>query len=229
MSTKLRAAVVAELVGTFALVFIGAGAVALGAGGLVGIAFAHGLVVAAFAYAFGHISGAHVNPAVTLGVWVARKIDGFQALAHVGSQLVGGILGALVLCWVLGGRESGLGLTALPGGGAEGEVAMRITPAVGVVVEAILTFFLVTVVLNTAVAGRGGDLAGLAIGLTLVFCILMGGPLTGASLNPARSIGPAVVAWNFTRLWVYIVGPCLGAWAAAGLYRGVLSSADATT
>jgi aquaporin Z len=214
MPTKLTSAIVAELVGTFALVFIGAGAVALGAGGLVGVALAHGLVLAAFAYAFGHISGTHINPAVTLGIWAAGKIDGRRALSHVVFQLVGGVLGALTLRWVLGGPQSGLGTTTL---------AATVSPAIGLVVEAILTFFLVTVVLNTAVAGRGGDLAGLAIGLTLAFCILMGGPLTGASLNPARTLGPAVATGNFADLWVYMVGPCLGGLGAAGLYRGVLS------
>ena len=99
---------------------------------------------------------------------------------------------------------------------------ISITPGMGLVIEAILTFFLANAVLNAAVSGKAGDLAGLAIGVTLVFAILMGGPLTGASLNPARSLGPAMATGNFTNLWVYFAGPFLGAAVAAVLYRAVL-------
>ncbi|HEX4952859.1 MAG TPA: aquaporin [Thermoanaerobaculia bacterium] len=206
----LSRALVAELIGTFALIFIGAGAGALGAGGLVGVAFAHGLVVLGFAYAYGHISGTHVNPAVTIGVLAAGKIEPSRALAYIAAQLVGGILGALALKAALAGTTQSLGATQL---------APTVSPVTGVLIEAILTFFLVNAVLNCAVSGKAGNLAGVAIGLTLAFCILMGGPLTGASLNPARTLGPAVVLGDFTNLWVYFAGPILGAVAAAGLYR----------
>ena len=213
MQTKLSAALAAEFVGTFALIFIGAGAGALGVGGLVGVAFAHGLVVLAFAYAFGHISGTHINPAVTIGLLVAKKVDATQAAGHIVAQLLGGIVGALVLRFVLGGADTGLGATVLADG---------VSPGQGLVLETILTFFLVNTVLNTAASGKGGDLAGVAIGLTLAFCILMGGPLTGASLNPARTLGPAVAAGNFADIWLYFVGPILGGVLAALLYKGVL-------
>jgi MIP family channel proteins len=204
---------VAELIGTFALIFIGAGAGALGTGGLVGVALAHGLVVLTFAYAYGHISGTHINPAVTIGLWAGKQIDAASAVAYIVVQLIGGTLGALVLRFVLGGTSSGLGATTL---------ATNVSPVQGFVVETILTFFLVNAIFNTAVSGKAGNAAPVAIGLTLAFCILMGGPLTGASLNPARTLGPAVATGNFANLWLYFVGPSLGGVVAALLYNGLL-------
>src|SRR5262245_11766890 len=204
---------IAELIGTFTLIFIGAGAGAIGAGGLVGVALAHGLVVLTFAYAYGHISGTHINPAVTVGLWVGKQIDAASAVAYIVVQLIGGTLGALVLRFVLGGTSTGLGATTL---------AANVSPVQGFVVEAILTFFLVNAIFNTAVSGKAGNAAPVAIGLTLVFCILMGGPLTGASLNPARTVGPAVASGNFGNLWLYFAGPILGAIVAALLYNGLL-------
>ena len=113
MYHKLSTSLLAEFIGTFALIFIGAGAGALGLGGLVGVAFAHGLVVLGFAYAYGHISGTHINPAVTLGVWAAGKIDAALAFSYIVFQIAGGILAAFVLAWVLGGTGTGLGATTL--------------------------------------------------------------------------------------------------------------------
>lgn len=223
MDQSLAKALTAELVGTFALIFVGAGTAAIGAGGLIGVALAHGMVVVGFAYAYGHLSGVHINPAVTLAVWIAGKIETDRAAAYVAVQLVGGILGGLALRWTLGGVETGLGVTTLARGLAIGTVSIDVSPASGCFIEAVLTFFLVNSVLNAAVSGKAGDLAGLAVGLTLVFCILLGAPLTGASLNPARTIGPAVVTGSFADLWVYLAGPVLGAGAAATLYRGVLA------
>lgn len=221
MYDRLSTSLVAELIGTFALIFIGAGAGALGIGGLVGVAFAHGLVIIGFAYAYGHISGTHINPAVTLGVWAAGKIDTKRAISYIVFQIVGGILGAAALWWVLGGPETGLGATTVassvttPGG-----VTIAMTPVKGFVVEAILTFFLVNAVMNAGISGKATIPGGLAIGFTLVFCILMGGPLTGASLNPARTIGPAVMTGNFADIWVYLVGCPLGGILAGLLYKG---------
>jgi len=225
--SKLSTSLIAELIGTFALVFIGAGAGALGIGGLVGVAFAHGLVIVGFAYAYGHLSGTHINPAVTLGIWVAGKIEAKRAISHIVFQIAGGILAALLLSWMLGGTETGLGATHLAHGLSAGKATINVTPLVGVVLEAILTFFLVNTVMNAAVSGKAGDLAGVAIGFTLVFCILMGGPLTGASLNPARSIGPALVTGELSDLWVYLVGPPLGGIAAGLLYKFALEEKSA--
>jgi MIP family channel proteins len=220
MYHKLSTSLLAEFIGTFALIFIGAGAGALGIG-VVGVAFAHGLVIVGFAYAYGHISGTHINPAVTLGVLAAGKIDVARAFSYIVFQIAGGIVGALALRWVLGGTETGLGATTLASNLTVGDATITITPAIGLVVEAILTFFLVNTILNAGISGKAEIPAGLAIGFTLVFCILMGGPLTGASLNPARTIGPAVAAGNFSDLWVYLVGPPLGAIVAGLLYKTV--------
>jgi aquaporin Z len=225
MNQNLTPALIAELVGTFALIFVGAGAGALGVGGLVGVALAHGLVVLAFVYAFGHISGTHINPAVTVGVWLAGKMDAGRAFSYIVFQVIGGILGAMALRMVLGGTATGLGQTLPASSLAAGGTTISVTATMAVVLEAILTFFLVNTVLNAAVSGKAGNLAGLAIGMTLTLGMLMGGPLTGASLNPARSIGPAVALGDFSSLWIYIVGPVLGAVVAALLYRGVLEDA----
>jgi len=226
MVHKLSTSLLAEFIGTFALIFIGAGAGALGIGGLVGVAFAHGLVIVGFAYAYGHISGTHINPAVTLGVWAAGKIDAGRAFSYIVFQIAGGIVGGLALRWVLGGADTGLGVTALARDLAVGSTTITITPLIGVALEAILTFFLVNAVMNTAVSGKATTSAGLAIGMTLAFGILMGGPLTGGSLNPARSIGPAVAAGNFTDLWVYLVGPIVGGAVAGLLYKMVFEERE---
>jgi aquaporin Z len=208
-------ALTAEFVGTFALVFVGAGAGAIGVGGLVGVALAHGLVLMAVAAAYGPISGAHINPAVTIALWFGRQIKTAEAVGYIVVQVLGGIVGALMLRFVLGGTSSGLGATVLAG---------SVSPTQGLVVEAVLTFFLVNTIYNTAVSGKAGNLAPAAIGLTLAFCILMGGPLTGGSVNPARTLGPAIVTGNYADLWVYLVGPVIGGLAATLLYDRVLKS-----
>jgi MIP family channel proteins len=218
MYSRLSTSLVAELIGTFALIFIGAGSVALSSH-LVGIALAHGLVIVGFAYAYGHISGTHINPAVTLGVWVAGKIDAARAAAYIVVQLAGGILGALALRWVLGGTATGLGVTRLAQNLDLHGTPYTVTPGVGLFVEALLTFFLVNAVMNAGISGKATIPGGLAIGLTLTFCILMAGPLTGASLNPARTLGPAVATGNFDDLWVYLVGPAAGGLIAGLLYK----------
>ena len=203
---------VAEFIGTFALIFIGAGALAIGQANLVGVALAHGLVIVTFAYAYGHLSGTHINPAVTLGLLIAGEIEFVAAIGYWVVQFLGGILGALVLNAVLP-NPGDLGVTILSEGVGSGQ---------GLVVEIVLTFFLVNTIFNTAVSGKAGNLAGLAIGLTLVLAILMGGPLTRASLNPARTLGPAIVSGNYADIWLYFVGPFVGAILAALLYIGVL-------
>ena len=207
---------VAEFIGTFALIFIGAGALAIAQANLVGVALAHGLVIVTFAYAYGHISGTHINPAVTLGLLIAGEIQIAAAVGYWIVQFLGGILGAVVLNAVL--PEAGdLGVTILTEG---------VTSTQGLIVEIVLTFFLVNTIFNTAVSGKAGNFAGLAIGLTLVLCILMGGPLTRASLNPARTLGPAIVSGNYADIWLYFVGPAIGAVLAALLYIGVLKDKD---
>jgi MIP family channel proteins len=228
MYSRLSTSLVAELIGTFALVFIGAGAGALGLGGLLGVALAHGFVVVGFAYAYGHFSGTHINPAVTLGVWAAGKIDASRALAYIVAQCLGAVLAAFTLAWVLGGDDTGLGATTLAQSlRTAGGQTIRVTPAAGFVVEAILTFFLVNTIMNAGISGKATIPGGLAIGLALIACILMGAPLTGASLNPARTLGPAVATGNFSDFWVYLAGPILGAIAAGLLYKGFFEQREA--
>jgi MIP family channel proteins len=214
---------VAEFLGTFALVFIGAGSVViltafggLSVPSLLGIALAFGLVLAIMVSNFGHISGGHFNPAVTTGVWVVGKIETGRALVYVLVQLVGAVAGAGLLRYVMPENlweQSSLGATLVTD-------QVGLSNGKALVIEAILTFFLVITVFATAVDDRGvfKSVAGLTIGLVLTFDILVGGALTGASMNPARSFGPAVMSGTWDDFWIYVVGPLGGAVIAAALY-----------
>jgi MIP family channel proteins len=226
MFNRIAPKLLVEFIGTFALVFIGAGAGAVigdGAGlpGLAAIAFAHGLTVMVFAFAYGSVSGGHFNPSVTVGVLAAGAMRVGEAAGYIVSQLAGGIVGALLLRAVLGGTATGLGSPALAHNLALGATTLTVTPWAGFVIEAVLAFFLSTVVLSTAVAGRARDLAPLAIGMTLTLNIIMGGPLTGAAFNPARALGPMVATGNFNDAWLYMVAPIVGAIVAAILHAGL--------
>jgi aquaporin TIP len=202
-----------EFVGTFALVFIGVGSLIYG--NIVGVAFAHGLVIAVMASAVGHITGGHFNPAVTLGFLVTRRMAASLAALYMIVQVGAATLAALVLKWVLpNAAYDGVngGAPSLQNGLNGGQ---------GVVVEAILTFFLLWVIFATAADPRGTfkQIAGLAIGFTIVLDILMGGGLTGAAMNPARSLGPEIVSGNWDDWWVYIIGPFCGGVIAAVIYE----------
>ena len=226
MSNQIMTKLVAEFIGTFSFVFIGAGTAAVigdgvGLPGMAAIALAHGLAIMAFAFAYGSVSGGHMNPAVTVGVLAAGAMDPIDAIGYVASQLVGGIAGALLLRTLLGGVATGLGTPELAHDLALGGVSLTITPVAGFVIEAVLAFFLVTVVLSTAVAGRAGNLAPLAIGMTLTFNIFMGGALTGAAFNPARALGPMVATGKFDDAWLYVAAPIVGAVIAAILHTGL--------
>jgi aquaporin Z len=199
MNTK---ALLAEFIGTFALIFIGAGTAAVGVGGLLGVALAHGIVIISMAYAYGAISGAHVNPAVTLAVTLRGNLQWSEAVGYWIAQILGGIAAAATLLFILGGAASGLGAT-VPASG--------VSPLQAIVLEALLTFLLVNVILHTTEAKNPTPPAGLAIGLTLAGAILFGGPLTGASLNPARTLGPALFTGTLDVFWIYLIGPAAGA------------------
>jgi len=208
---------VAEFIGSFALVFIGAGAAVLGVAGLLGVALAHGLVVTVFAYSYGHISGSHINPAVTFGLALNNTIKWAEAVIYWVAQFAGAIVAAYVLKIIVDSVNLGGIQAATTAGTLTGSA-----PFVAMGVEIILTFFLVNTILLTAVAGKGGEFAGLAIGLTLVFAILAGGPMTGASLNPARTFGPALVTGSFTdpiTYLIYFAGPLIGAALAVGVFK----------
>jgi len=227
MSNRIAPKLLAEFIGTFSFVFIGAGAAAVvgdavGLPGILAIAFAHGLTIMVFAFAYGPISGGHMNPAVTFGVLAAGAMGVGEAIGYVVSQLIGGVAGALLLSAVLGGAETGLGTPALAHNLTLAATSLTITPIAGFMIEAVLAFFLVTVVLSTAVAGRAGNLAPLAIGMTLTLNIIMGGALTGAAFNPARALGPMVATGNFSDAWLYLTAPIAGAIVAAILHTGLV-------
>jgi MIP family channel proteins len=211
-------AAVAELVGTFTLVFIGAGAVTqVENAGLVGVAFAHGLALMVIVYAWGSISGAHVNPAVTFGVAVAGRIEWPKAVSYWIAQLLGALAAAYLLQWLVGhGTNLGATIGSLTPIGetpAEGASALKV-----IVLEGVLTMFLVIAVFASGVHGRNGNMAGVAIGLVLTMDTLFGGPLTGASMNPARTFGPAVALGDVSYVWMYFVGPLAGGAVGALLY-----------
>ncbi len=219
-------AYVAEMIATFALCFIGAGAIVTnsytdGAVGLVGIALAHGVVLAIMINATGHISGAHVNPAVTIGFMITKRIKVGKGIGYIISQLAGGVLAGFALRVIFSPAIWGathLGTPALDPG---------ISFGAGIMIEAILTFFLVMTVFGTAVDSRAPKgVYGFAIGSVLVCDILMGGPLTGASMNPARTFGPGLAAGYFENHLVYWIGPIIGGSAAALLYNNFLMSKE---
>ena len=218
---------VAEFIGTLALIFIGAGSILSdrlteGGVGLTGIALAHGLTVAVMVSAIGHISGGHINPAVTFGVWIARKIPTQEAFVYWIAQLAGGVVGAALLVFLFDAttrQAVQLGTPVLGAG---------VGPLQGVLFELVATFFLVFVVFATAIDDRGAFkmVAGFAIGLVVAFDILAGGPLTGASMNPARTFGPALVGGVWADHWVYWVGPLAGGGLAALIYSKLYLSEE---
>ena len=207
----------AEFLGTFTLVFIGAGTGALAATsgvGTVGVALAHGLALLVIIYAFGSISGAHVNPAVTFGVVLAGRMEWGKAVLYWAAQFAGAIAAAYLLKYlIVPNGDLGATIGSLtPRGGVQGD-AMKV-----VIIEAILTFFLVVAVFASGVQGRNGNMAGIAIGMVLTMDILAFGALTGASMNPARTFGPALAMRDMSYFWMYFVGPMLGGAVGALLY-----------
>ena len=211
---------VAEAVGTFALVFAGTGAIVIDqvSGGAVthaGVAVTFGLVVMAMIYAVGEVSGAHFNPAVTVGFFVAGRLPGRRVLPYVASQLLGAVAASLLLRSLFGNVAS-LGAT-LPRGPATQSF----------VLEVVLTAMLMFVILCVATGSKEqGLMAGIAIGGTVALEAMFAGPICGASMNPARSVAPAVVSGNLRDLWVYVAAPLVGAAVAVGVWRAVRAPAE---
>ena len=214
---------VAEFIGTFALVFVGAAA-GLYNVGLLGIALAYGLTLAVFAYVYGYISGTHINPAVTLGLAANGNIKWGDAAVYWVAQFSGAALAAFLLRTFVSLIDPNAFAAAASNGVLNAE-----HPYYALGLEALLTFFLVNTVLHASVGGKAGPFAGLAIGLTYTIAILAGGPLTGGSLNPARSFGPAIFTqalkegtpdWQNPMLYlIYFVGPFIGAIIAVLIYQ----------
>jgi aquaporin Z len=227
-------AFVAEFIGTFTLVFIGSASVWFAktspgyGGGTIAPALAHGLAIVFAAYSIGSISGAHINPAVTIAVAIAGGIDWIKALIYIVVQIVAAIVAAFALNAILLPVTQPDGVTSAAANffGAFSYNTTATTSIGALFTESILTFFLAFVVVMGAVFGKAGNLAGLAIGLTLAMSIAGAGGISEASLNPARSIGPALVAGNLGNIWIYIVGPILGAVVAAVIARYVLNPTE---
>ena len=209
----------AEAIGTFVLTFLGCGAaVSLGCSEsvpatVVGTAIAFGLSVVAMAYTVGSISGCHINPAITLGVLLSKRMTAKEACGYWAGQVVGAIVAGAALCYIYG-ADSGLGTNGIAG--CDGNIVLAL------VVETLLTYLFVLVVLGTTDAKKGaGNLAGLAIGLTLILIHLVGIHFTGTSVNPARSIGPALFTCGeaLQNVWIFIVAPLLGGALAAFTWK----------
>lgn len=195
----------AEVIGTFALVFCGTGAIIINqeAGGVithVGIAVTFGLIVAAMIYTVGDISGAHLNPAVTIAFWIAKKFPAKEIVPYILSQGTGALIASFILKFLFPVNEM-LGVT-LPAG----------APMQSFVLELILTFILMFVIIHVATGSKEqGMFAGLAIGSVVLLEAMFAGPICGASMNPIRSFAPAVASGHFEHLWIYLIAPVLGA------------------
>ncbi len=215
-------ALIAEGVGTFLFFFVGAGAVILndyptpdaGSGaGLLGVALAHGLTLAVLVSALAAVSGAHFNPAVTVAVWIAGHLSGRRALAYILAQLIGGIAAGIALRAVFPEPAWAPSRLATP------QLGPGINAVGGIAVETVLTLVLLVAVFGTAIDPRGPKVGGLVIGFAVAADILMGGPLTGAAMNPARWLGPAVNAQYYENWFVWVTGPIAGGAIAALAYR----------
>ncbi len=209
---------VAEFIGTFALIFIGVGAIAAdhltgGKLGLTGIALAHGLAIAVMVSATAAISGGHLNPAVTIALWSAKKIDTRHAVGYVTAQCLGAVAAAFLIKAAVPFEALDAVSMGVPALGAGIPVQM------GLATEMILTFFLVFVVYGTGVDHRAPKVGGLFIGLTVALDIMMGGPISGAAMNPARHLGPALLGGGLQNFWLYWVGPVVGGVIAAQIYK----------
>lgn len=213
--------VFAEFLGTALFVFIGAGSVvanAMTAGGVtpLGIALAHGVGMAILISALMGISGGHLNPAVSLGVFVAGRIDGRTLGRYVLAQLVGGVAGAALVKLLFAATA----VRAVTAGAPQ--LSLNIGFGQGIAIEAAFTFFLVSAVFGTAVSSEAPKIGGFGIGLAIFVSALVVGGLTGAALNPARALGPALVAWSFHSQAVYWIGPLAGGALAGWVWRVLL-------
>jgi len=228
MNEHLQAEAIAEALGTYFLVFVGAAVVctdaySAGSIGLVGVALAHGLVLAAVVTALGHVSGAHVNPAVTLAVMLVGEMRPRRAGLYIASQLIGAAVAGLTLLVVFGTDVWDPVSLGTP------QLGVGVAPGTAILVEGVLSFLLVLTVLHTAVDHRAPDAVyGLAIGAVLAAGMLVGGPLTGAALNPARAFGPAFAAGAWQSWYVYWIGPAAGAAVAALAFSAMRDRTEIT-
>ena len=218
----------AEFIGTLSLVLIGCGSAVFG-GDLVGISIAFGMTVTAMAYAIGPISGCHINPAISIAMTVAGKLPGKHLAGYIGAQVLGGLAGAALLFLIASGVEGWDAAHSMGQNGFE-----EWSPAVGgkfgtmaaFIAEVVFTFLFLIVIFGSTSEKASPGFAGLAIGMSLVIIHLVSIPITGTSVNPARSIGPAVFAGteHITQLWLFVVGPVVGGVLAAVTWKGLFES-----
>lgn len=215
----------AEFIGTFWLVFGGCGSAMLAAGfpdvgiGLMGVSFAFGLTVLTIVYSLGHVSGAHLNPAVSIGLWMGGKFDGKELLSYIISQILGGIAAAGVLYIIVTGNGSAIGDFAANGYGDHSPGKYSLLS--GIVTEFVMTFMFLIIILGSIDENSPKGFAGLSIGLALTLIHLVSIPVTNTSVNPARSISQALFVgdWAISQLWMFIVVPIAGALAAGIVYK----------
>lgn len=221
----------AEFIGTAVLVLMGCGsAVLTGYGsapiGMLAIAFAFGLAVTSMAYGIGHVSGCHINPAVTIGAWVAGRLPGSDVPGYIIAQILGGVAGAAILFLIASDKVTGFNVSSGLGQNGWGPSYLGgygLTAAI--VTELVATFIFLVVILGSTSKAGITQAAGLAIGLSLVMIHIVFIPVTGVSVNPARSIGPAIFVGGeaIAQLWLFIIVPCIGAVLAGLLFRlGIL-------
>ena len=217
----------AEFIGTFWLVFCGCGSAMLAAAfpgvgiGLVGVSFAFGLTVLTIAYSLGHVSGAHLNPAVTIGFWASGSIGADKVLPYIASQIAGAILGAAVLYIIVTGNGSAIGDFAANGYGEHSPGKYNMLA--GIVTEFVMTFMFMLIILGSTYEKAPAGFAGIAIGLGLTLIHLVSIPVTNTSVNPARSISQAIFVggWALSQLWLFIIFPIAGA-ALAGVIARII-------
>ena len=216
---------IAEFIGTFTLVLFGCGAAVIAGKevGVLGISFAFGLALIAMAYGIGPISGCHINPAVSLGALIAGRMETSEFVAYVVAQCLGAIAGAFVLYMIMTGKLAGydVGASGLGQNGWGAKYLGGYSMGAAFIFEVVATFLFVVTILGATQAGAPAQIAGLAIGLALVVIHIVGIQVTGVSVNPARSLGPALFAGStaLSQLWLFIVAPCLGAAVAGFLFK----------
>ncbi len=222
---------ICEFVGTFALTFFACGvAIAVGCStqaGILATSLAFGLVIVAMAYSIGNVSGCHINPAVTIATFIDKRIDKKDCIAYIIAQILGALAGSLILALCLGSFK------ALGANGYGGMLPndTKVSLAIALIIEVLLTFFFVMVILTITKKKEHANIAGLVIGLTLVLIHLLGIPFTGTSVNPARSLAPALLQGGeaLKQVWVFIVAPIVGGALAALFYKHVLKEEEKET
>ena len=218
---------ISELIGTMVLVLFGCGSAAIAGSvlGNLGIALAFGLSIVAMAYVIGDISGCHVNPAVSIGMWIDGRMEAKDLIMYIVFQCIGAIIGIAILAVIINCAPSlgGYTATGLGANGFGSASSVGIDAVGAIIVEIILTFVFVFTVLGVTKKAENGAVAGIVIGLTLAFVHIMGIPLTGTSVNPARSLAPAVLLGGepLSQVWVFIVAPFVGAALAALAFKAL--------